>query len=332
MERVNITPKSMDAQEGRKTGHAEIIEKTELLSPEQKEAVRQLIEVCRAQDDVRLSYPMEPDMAESHYLLWKDQDRQLLSVLAFVPYDETGAECIAFTHPKYRNRGCFSRLLTQVVEDYEDCDILFPVSGECEDTMAALQALGAELESCEHQMQRELDSSTYMESKENKEDTAYAENTAHVEKTAYAENAARAENIASDVGVQAAEKAKLVENAEGQCGRKEIENRSGKAAGNFLKGDVAITFYPWGYDCAAAGMMRTSPVSEHGVCLHHVEIFPEFRGRGMGKQMICLLLERLAECHVRTVILQVSSDNLSALRLYEKTGFQITETLSYYLY
>ena len=30
--------------------------------------------------------------------------------------------------------------------------------------------------------------------------------------------------------------------------------------------------------------------------------------------------------------LQVSSQNVPALELYKKTGFRITETLSYYLY
>lgn len=294
MEHVDITPRSMAAQADRKKEYVEIIEKTALLSPEQREAVRQLVESCRAQDDIRLSYPVEPDMAKSHYLLWKGQDRQLLSVLAFVPYDETGAECIAFTHPQYRNQGCFSRLLAQVVETYEDCDILFPVSGKCGDTMAALQALGAELESCEHQMQRELPVPQHP--------------------------------------VHSAEKAKLAENVGDRHSREEAEDGAEPAAGNFLKDDVEFTFYPWGCDCAAAGTMQTSPVSDHGVCLHHVEIYPEFRGKGMGLEMIRLLLKRLAQCHVRTVVLQVSSDNLPALRLYEKTGFRITETLSYYLY
>ncbi|WP_243134402.1 GNAT family N-acetyltransferase [Enterocloster asparagiformis] len=35
---------------------------------------------------------------------------------------------------------------------------------------------------------------------------------------------------------------------------------------------------------------------------------------------------------ISTLTLQVSGDNLPALRLYKKTGFHITETLSYYLY
>mgnify|MGYP005804173691 FL=1 len=43
------------------------------------------------------------------------------------------------------------------------------------------------------------------------------------------------------------------------------------------------------------------------------------------------MLKRLRE-ESPAVLLQVSGDNAVALRLYEKTGFRITETLSYYLY
>ena len=62
------------------------------------------------------------------------------------------------------------------------------------------------------------------------------------------------------------------------------------------------------------------------------EILPEFRGRGPGKKIVCHVLHELSRKAPLPVRLQVSGDNAAALSLYEKTGFQITETLSCYLY
>ena len=62
------------------------------------------------------------------------------------------------------------------------------------------------------------------------------------------------------------------------------------------------------------------------------EILPEFRGRGHGKKLLCHVLHELSGKAPLPVRLQVSGDNAAALSLYEKTGFQITETLSCYLY
>ena len=67
-------------------------------------------------------------------------------------------------------------------------------------------------------------------------------------------------------------------------------------------------------------------------CLFEVEIAEPFRGHGLGQAMIRQLQDLTPAIGISTLTLQVSGDNLPALRLYKKTGFHITETLSYYLY
>ena len=83
---------------------------------------------------------------------------------------------------------------------------------------------------------------------------------------------------------------------------------------------------------ALLGSCRTFMVSDACVCLHHVEIRPQYRGQGFGYALICRLMPLLFKEGVRRVILQVSGSNKAALALYKKTGFRITETLSLYLY
>jgi len=82
----------------------------------------------------------------------------------------------------------------------------------------------------------------------------------------------------------------------------------------------------------ALGSCQVFPLSPESVCLHHVEICPALRGRGLGTAMVRLLLERLSGEGISHVVLHVSGDNAPAVALYKKTGFCITKTLSYYLY
>lgn len=63
-----------------------------------------------------------------------------------------------------------------------------------------------------------------------------------------------------------------------------------------------------------------------------LEIREKFRGMGHGKALLKSVLADLAGRTSRPVLLQVSESNGTALNLYKKTGFQITETLSCYLF
>jgi len=50
---------------------------------------------------------------------------------------------------------------------------------------------------------------------------------------------------------------------------------------------------------------------------------PDFQGQGLGRQLLVRGLEWLAGAGIDTAMLYVYSDNLSALRLYEKLGFAL---------
>lgn len=71
---------------------------------------------------------------------------------------------------------------------------------------------------------------------------------------------------------------------------------------------------------------------ENSACLYEFEIDGEYRHQGLGEQALLLFIDYINSRSCPTLFLHVSGDNLPALRLYEKTGFRVTETLSYYLY
>lgn len=72
------------------------------------------------------------------------------------------------------------------------------------------------------------------------------------------------------------------------------------------------------------------------VYFYGFEICKELRGRGLGGACLTKLLKSLSSLpdsvRPKRILLQVSGQNLPALRLYEKTGFQPFESLSYYVY
>lgn len=270
------------------------VETAEVLTREQEAAVSWLVTLCQEHDDIKLSYPCMPGEAESHYLCWGSLPGQLLAVLAVVPCGEMLAECISFTHPSYRKRGYFSQLLERMLEDQEETDILFPVSGTCADTMAALEALGAEPYMREYRMEKKL--------------------------------GRMADCPGMGCGNEVCRETEACKGQEASAFLRIVE----KPEEDILKADYYIKNDTAGE--TSAGSLQLTSVSDAALCLHHVEILPEYRGRGLGTRMLQCLFDELEKRGITKLILQVSGDNLPAMALYRKTGFRITETLSYYWY
>lgn len=67
-------------------------------------------------------------------------------------------------------------------------------------------------------------------------------------------------------------------------------------------------------------------------CLYDVTVAQGLRGQGIGTRFMKSLLSHCRGLGIVALSLQVNSQNQPALRLYKKTGFSITQTLSYYLY
>lgn len=79
------------------------------------------------------------------------------------------------------------------------------------------------------------------------------------------------------------------------------------------------------------GIVNFSVLSSY-YYLYGFEIGEEFRGKGYGHAMLCEVLNDLSAKKSMPVRLQVSGENIPALSLYKRTGFQITEALSCYIY
>lgn len=295
----------------------EIID-TPALTGTQANEVTRLVSVCRAHDNIRLTYPsQETGGGSRHYLLYEDGGT-LAAALAMLVLDGQTAECCAFTHPTHRRRGCFSRLLEAAMERFEEYDILFGIPDGCHPAAEVLSALGAELVSREHQMEILLPQDLLSASSGTGQDSP-----SHTVLTLISQD--------------------YPEN----CGRDTINNASTVDADSTTDPDSTIapvntigpadsipptTAWTLAKDGAPIGRCLITPVSAACACLHHLEIKKSLRHRGYGSDFLSLLLPRIAASGTGKLILQVSGDNPAAIALYKKTGFAITETLSFYCY
>ena len=75
---------------------------------------------------------------------------------------------------------------------------------------------------------------------------------------------------------------------------------------------------------------------EHGAYFYGFEISEPLRNQGLGTACLSLFLETYFAHpnakRFKKLFLQVSGLNQPAIALYKKAGFQITESLSYYVY
>jgi len=70
--------------------------------------------------------------------------------------------------------------------------------------------------------------------------------------------------------------------------------------------------------------------SEDTVCIVSVALLPEYRGLGLGHKMLTMCLDLIQGIHCRQVVLRVQTGNVSAIKLYQRNGFEIAQTLKDY--
>lgn len=276
---------------------------TTALTEEQIHKIKLLTDTCYAHDNIRLTYPWaESGDCCRHYLSY-GEDGGLTAALAILALDDETMECSAFTHPDCRRQGYFTRLFEAAMERFEAYDILFGVPESCHAAVMALSALGAELESREHQMELVLPQ-TVLPSITDSGLHTNAQSRSESDSKNHSKTRGGLTLISQDSPIQ--------------CDS--TENTPSTTTWALIQDETTI------------GHCLTTPVSDACVCLHRLEIAESLRRKGYGSSFLSLLLPRIAASGIRKIILQVSGDNEAAIALYKKTGFRITETLSYYCY
>ena len=77
------------------------------------------------------------------------------------------------------------------------------------------------------------------------------------------------------------------------------------------------------------GKVRLEAIDNNGG-IYGLEILPEYRGNGYGRELLILSIKKLKESNVKIINLQVETDNKNALNLYKSCGFKENYTMDYY--
>ena len=65
--------------------------------------------------------------------------------------------------------------------------------------------------------------------------------------------------------------------------------------------------------------------------IYGLEILPEYRGKGYGRELLIRSINKLKESKVNAINLQVETKNNNALNLYKSCGFKVNYTMDYYI-
>lgn len=255
--------------------------KTNRLTVHQEKEIRFLVDECRSLHPIKISFPFED--GSLFFLAYEECAAApvLVCALALImpetdDFDET-AECLAFTHPSFRNKGYFSAVFEEAEAEFEEMNLLIPVDGQDPAAVPVLESLGAEYDSCEYRMELALSRP-------------------------------------------------FPNDAVALPGRRLVCRSE-----NGPDSSVSYSFSLAEDESHPVAFCRTASFGGN-VCLYSFLVEEKFRGRGLGEEALLCVIEILRSRGDSVLFLHVSGDNDAAIGLYKKTGFRITETLSYYLY
>ena len=281
------------------------------LSDREASQLKELVESCNLHDGTVYSTPQDADA----YALAVHDGRIIGAVCVYrIGSTKDGKEAdelYCFTDPLFRRQAVFSSLLSYISPILRDV-LVFPVYEGPEDTAGVLKALSAEKDHDEHFMERKLEKAADGLWPDRAADELWTDGAAD---ELWPDKAADA--LPSD---------------------RECPNGDVKP-----DGDIKIEALSESDLLISSRFCECSLMSygEATVYLYGMLTYAKYQGKGYGsefmRRVIALLSSPKAETflgknfsHVERIILQVSSENIPALKLYKKSGFHISESLSFY--
>lgn len=265
--------------------------------------VLNLEKACKEFDKLKGSVFLDTSLNFDHniksvFLLY--ENRELISMLSmFIPTQQE-AEISAFTLPEYRQSGCFKALLSKAIDElkkFEIQNILFVCESQSISGKEVAAALNAEYDHTEYSMSF---NSTKFECQDKYRLSLITPNLKDLEKII---------EISMKTFDDGYEDSKsLIENCLQTKPRKQylaVLNDEIIGLGSINKQRDEALIFGFG-------------------------IVPEYRGVGYGKELLHLIIDRLRQSGTTEIMLDVNSDNVYALKLYKKCGFQIEVVFDYY--
>ena len=280
--------------------------KLKRLNRAQTRAAAALINCCNSHDGTHYGFPFD---ADGYYLLYEGGKLAAVSVL-FLMGEHLNCkriyELAAFTLPERRRRAYFSRLIAAMKAKAVDSFIRYAVYLNASAVMT-LKARGAEHSHDELMLKTELGGLQHIDA---------------------AADTARLESIVSR-DEQTSAKHELLNNSRPESSYIRItedavdtDEDSDPDTASCVSGHASSEFG----EC----YFRTDGLSQNAY-IFGVQTYANYLRQGHAYKLLSVLFSELEHRGVKSVSLQVSSENTPALRLYEKLGMKEIERLSLYI-
>jgi ribosomal protein S18 acetylase RimI-like enzyme len=227
-------------------------------------------------------------------------DNQLIGYAGIGQFGGTDLEVNGMVHPEYRRRGIFTRLISLAKDEWkkrEGTKLLFLSDNKSVSGQAFIKVTGANFDNAEYEMflkndrnQNSMPKQVVLRKATNKD-----ARDIEVQNSMYFNTTMREENIP------------MPEDEE-KCGTTtylaEINNK--------IIGKVNVGIHDGIGGIFGLGIMT------------------EYRGKGYGRELLILAIEKLQEKSPEHIMLQVAAKNSNALNLYKSCGFEETSTMDYF--
>lgn len=294
------------------------------LNPTQHRRIGKLIDLCCQTEPIRLSIPLPKigeELQDERFFALYDNGTLVSLIHLFYP-DHLVGELIGFTHPDYRGRGYFRRLLDLASDHAEEIGLsqVYVISdGNSAWADRALEALGLNAEYSEYMMEKSLDHAGISQPIES--GFSGPETPIRTEPTCSdyvgPESLAVTETSASLLTASLFSEVFRTDIAECESYLEEISS------------DPRIRTYVLTQDGTPIGQTQLTFMDDMAY-ISGFGILPEYRRQGYGLKFLQRLEQLLAARSVTKLTLQVSDQNKTALSLYRKDGFETLEALHYY--
>lgn len=229
----------------------------------------------------------------------------LVGYLGLCNFHGTSVEVSGMVHPEFRRKGIFKKLYLLAEEEWQKLcpsEVLVLCDHTSLSGLAFINNIGAEYGSSEYKMCL------------NKKSMEVTPKHGAILRMATNEDAIEIERQSS---IYFGLPEKEVDNSE------EVENISIKLDENFISYIAELSG-------ETIGKIHISITDNEGF-IYGFGVLPEYRGKGYGREILCLALDILVKKQVDNIFLEVATENKKALGLYESFGFEEISVMDYYI-
>ena len=279
------------------------IYKPEHVSITQLSDMQKLSAVCNRHDNTAATVDIDESFRKADeintFLLYENEE--LISLINLFTPTISEAELVAFTHPAQRRKGLFSMLLTEAKAEILKRginDFLFVSERDSDDGQAVCRRMGADYEFSEYLMR-------------------YVNENEMITRSNPSLKFRRSLPDDTDQLIELA----IISNDES---KEEAEHyiKSIFSSANRIQ-HVAIL------NGRIVGMI-TSAIEQQTSYIHGLSVFPDYRKRGIGRDLLEFKTSESIRLHPQNeIVLEVMTENMAALSIYKRAGFVITTCFDY---